>query len=79
MKYTQAQQVVEILRRHNIPARISTYGNPKTWDGSKVDTMGGRFGNMKDLIGKLFEKQEKLYEASAEVRDFWLEQTEVQS
>jgi hypothetical protein len=41
--------------------------------------MGGKFGSMKDLLGKLFDKQEKLYEASAEVRDFWLEQTEVQS
>jgi len=79
MKYTQAHQVVEILRRHSIPARILTYGNPKTWDGFKVDAMGGKFGSMKDLLEQLFDKQEKLYEASAEVRDFWLEQTEVQS
>jgi hypothetical protein len=78
MKYTQAQQVVEILRRHNIPARILTYGNPKTWDGFKVDAIGGKFGSVRDLLGKLYDKQEKLYEASAEVRDFWLEQSEVQ-
>jgi hypothetical protein len=79
MKYTQAQEVVEILRRHNIPARILTYGNPKTWDGFKVDTMGGRFIDLIDVINRLRLSIFEFENAMADVTEFQHAENEVQS
>lgn len=79
MKYTQAREVVEILRRHNIPARILTYGNPKTWDGFKVDEMGGRFIDLIDVINRLRVSIFELENAMADVTEFQHAESEVQS
>ncbi len=53
MKHEQASRVIDILSKNKIPARMLTYGNPKTWDGFQVDSMAGRFSSIEHLIERL--------------------------
>lgn len=72
MTYEEAEKLIEILERHNIPARMLTYGNPRTWDGFKVDSMGGKFRNVVDILERLVSKADDFTNASVEIDNLML-------
>jgi hypothetical protein len=53
VKHEQASRVIDVLSKNKIPARMLTYGNPKTWDGFQVDSMAGMFSSVEHLIERL--------------------------
>jgi hypothetical protein len=67
MSYEEAQQAVEILREYRIPARILTYGLPKTSLGFKVDAAGGKFYELDDLKNHLRVKASAFSDAADSV------------
>jgi hypothetical protein len=67
MSYEEAQQAVEILREYRIPARILTYGLPKTSLGFKVDAAGGKFYELDDLKNHLRARASAFADAAVRI------------
>jgi hypothetical protein len=67
MSYEEAEKAIKILEKHRIPARILTYGLPKTSLAFKVDAGGGKFYELSQLKNHLTARAEAFADAAVDI------------